>query len=40
MRGIAGLLVMALMVLAIIWAYNKFSGKSIAALGAPSTAAS
>lgn len=35
MRGIAGIVVMGLLVLGVIWAYNRFSGKSIGALGAP-----
>lgn len=33
-RGLMGLVVSALMVLAVIFLYNRFSGKSIAALGA------
>lgn len=37
MTKILGLLTIALSVLATVWAYNKFSGKSIASLGAGSS---
>lgn len=33
--SIKGIVVVAVSVLAVIYAYNRFSGKSIAALGAP-----
>lgn len=34
MSRLTGILMVSLVVLATVWAYNKFSGKSIAALGA------
>jgi len=36
-NGLAGILAVALVTLATIFAYNKFSGRSIAALGAGAT---
>lgn len=33
--SIRGILVVVISVLAVVWAYNRFSGKSIASLGAP-----
>ncbi len=38
MRGVYGILVTAIVVLAIIWAFNKFSGKNVASLGASAAA--
>lgn len=36
-RGLMGLVITALIVLGIIYAYNRFSGKNVAALGVPGT---
>jgi hypothetical protein len=38
MSRITGILVGALLVLATVWAYNRFSGKTIATLGAKAAA--
>lgn len=37
-RGVYGLLISAVVVLAIVYVYNRFSGKSIADLGRPVSA--
>lgn len=37
MHRVVGLLVTALVILAVIWLYNHFSGSSVAALGARPT---
>jgi hypothetical protein len=38
-RGLMGVIITVVIILGVVYAYNRFSGKNIAALGAPAAKA-